>query len=82
MREEGEERPVYLDRYCAWLRTACKTLSPAALDLLCAHVRSCDYPETAETLEAMATRAGFGRGIEITRIGWHHTWCFPRKQDA
>ena len=78
MREESEERPVYLDRYCAWLRSTCETLAPAALDLLCAHIRSCDFPETALTLGAMANRAGFGRGVEITRMGWHHTWCFDR----
>jgi SAM-dependent methyltransferase len=78
MREEGEERPVYLDRYCAWLRSNCETLAPVALDLLCDHIRGNDFPETTATLGMMATRAGFGRGVEITRIGWHHTWCFDR----
>jgi len=78
MREEGEERPVYLDRYCAWLRSTCETLAPAALDLLCGHVRGNDFPETTATLSAMATRAGFDRGMEVTQIGWHHTWCFDR----
>jgi SAM-dependent methyltransferase len=78
MREEGEERPVYLDRYCAWLRSRCETLAPAALDLLCDHVRGNDFPETTATLSTMATRAGFGLGMEISRIGWHHTWCFDR----
>ena len=78
MREEEEERPVYLDRYCAWLRSKCETLSPAALDLLCDHIRGNDFPETPAEINAMATRAGFGRGVEITRIGWHHTWCFVR----
>src|SRR3990172_12520191 len=29
MREEGEEWPVYLHRYCAWLRPNCETLAPA-----------------------------------------------------
>ena len=82
MREEGEERPVYLDRYCAWLRSNCEALSTAALDLLCDHIRGNDFPETTATLSAMATRAGFGRGVEITRMGWHHTWCFDRKQDG
>ena len=82
MREEGEERPVYLDRYCAWLRSNCGTLSPVALDLLCAHIRSCDFPETALTLGAMATRAGFALGVEISRMSWHHTWCFDRAAPA
>jgi len=81
MREEGEERPVYLDRYSAWLRSACETLAPAALDLLCNHIRDNDFPETPTEINAMATRAGFGRGVKITRIGWHRTWCFARKQD-
>jgi SAM-dependent methyltransferase len=78
MREEGEERPVYLDRYCAWLRSNCETMAPAALDLLCDHVRGNDFPEIAATVGAMARRGGFGRGVEITRMGWHHTWCFDR----
>ena len=78
MREEGEERPVYLDHYCAWLRSKCETLAPAALDLLCDHIRGNDFPETTATLSAMARRAGFSRGMEIVRIGWHHTWCFDR----
>ena len=81
MRGDGEERPVYLDRYCAWLRSACETLSPPALDLLCDHVRGNDFPETSATLSAMAIRGGFDRGVEITRMGWHRTWCFARKQD-
>jgi len=78
MRDEGEGRPVYLDRYCAWLRSNCEALSTAALDLICDHIRGNDFPETAAMLSAMATRAGFGRGQEISRIGWHHTWCFDR----
>jgi SAM-dependent methyltransferase len=78
MREDGEDRPVYLDRYCAWLRSTCETLAPAALDLLCDHIRGTDFPETTATLSAMATRAGFGRAAELTRMGWHHTWCFDR----
>ncbi len=78
MREDGEERPVYLDRYCAWLRSTCETLSPPALDLLCDHIRGNDYPETTATLRAMAARSGFGRGMEISGIGWHHAWCFDR----
>ena len=82
MREEEEDRPIYLDRYCAWLRSKCETLSPAALDLLCAHIRRCDFPETSAALDDMATQERFDRGVEITRIGWHHTWCFVRKQDG
>lgn len=82
MREEGEDRPRYLDRYCAWFRSACKTLSPQALDLICDHIRGNDFPETVVNVEAMASRAGFDRGTEITRIRWHHGWCFKRKPNG
>lgn len=78
MREEGEQRPVYLDRYCAWLRSACETLAPAALELLCAHIQTCDFPETAATLVDMAKRAGFDSGRKITQIRWHQIWCFAQ----
>ena len=76
LRNDGEDRALYLDRYCAWLRSACKTLSPDALDFLCAHVRSNDFPETAAVLDAMATAAGFSRHVKINRFRWHHTLIF------
>lgn len=78
IRDEGEQRELCLERYCAWLRSSCKTLSPAALDLLCAHIRDNDFPETAAALGAMARRAGFGDPLEISRFRWHHTWCLRR----
>jgi SAM-dependent methyltransferase len=79
-RDGGEERETYLDRYCAWLRSRCETLSPEGLDLLCAHIRSNDFPETAGALDAMATHAGFTPPVEINRFRWHHTWCFNKAQ--
>ena len=79
-RDDGEDREIYLDRYCAWLRSRCETLSPEGLDLLCAHIRSNDFPETTGALDAMATRAGFSRSVEINRFRWHHTWCFNKAQ--
>lgn len=79
-RDDGERREIYLDRYCAWLRSRCEALSPEGLDLLCAHIRSNDFPETAGELEAMGTRAGFSRPVEINSFRWHHTWCFNKAQ--
>src|SRR5215510_14017657 len=78
MRDDDEDRGLYLDRYCAWLRSRCKTLSAAALDLLCAHIRSNDFPETTTVVQGMATDAGFSRPVEMNRFGWHHTWYFHR----
>jgi SAM-dependent methyltransferase len=76
MRDDDEDRRLYLDHYCAWLRSKCKTLSPDALDLLCAHIRNNDFPETTAAVQAMATDAGFSRHVEMNRFRWHHTWCF------
>jgi SAM-dependent methyltransferase len=79
-RDDGEDREIYLDRYCAWLRSRCETLSPEGLDLLCTHIRNNDFPETAGRLEAMGARAGFSRPGKINRFRWHHTWCFNKAQ--
>src|SRR5215510_7626840 len=79
MRDDDEDRELYLDRYCAWLRSRCKTLSAEALDLLCAHIRSSDFPETTAVVQGMATDAGFRRRVEMNRFGWHHTWCFHKR---
>jgi SAM-dependent methyltransferase len=73
MRDDGEERAIYLDRYCDWLRSRCKTLSPEALDFLCEHIRNNDFPETIMDFGAMVTKAGFCEPIEINRFRWHHT---------
>ena len=78
MRDDDEDRELYLDHYCAWLRSRCTTLSAAALDLLCAHIRSNDFPETTALVQGMATDAGFSGHVEMNRFGWHHTWCFHR----
>ena len=76
MRDDGEERAVYLDRYCSWLRSRCKTLSTDALDFLCEHIRNNDFPETITDFGAIAIKAGFCEPIEINRFRWHHTWYF------
>jgi ubiquinone/menaquinone biosynthesis C-methylase UbiE len=82
MRDDDEARGLYLDRYCAWLRSKCETLSVEALDLLCAHIRNSDFPETTTVVQAMATDAGFSRHVEMNRFGWHHTWCFHRARGS
>jgi len=80
MREENEDPEVYLDRYCGWLRSEWKTLSPEALDAFCDHIRNNDFAETAAKFHAMATNAGFSRWREINRFRWHHVWCFEKSQ--
>ena len=78
MRDDGEDRQVYLDRYCSWLSSECKTLSADALDLLVAHIRQNDFPETTALMAAIAGDAGFHAPVEVSRVRWHHAWCFDR----
>ena len=80
MRDDGEDRELYLDRYCAWLRSECKTLSEQARDLLCAHIRDNDFPETGAALDTMATCAGFSPHVEVSSFRWHHAWAFTLKK--
>lgn len=82
MREENEERRVYLDHYCGWLRSEWKALSPEALDALCDHIRNNDFPETAAEFHAMATAAGFSRYVEIDRFRWHRIWYFEKSNSV
>ena len=81
MRDDGEERAMYLERYCAWLQSRCQILSPEALNSLCEHIRNNDFPETIMDLGAMATKAGFNEPIAINQFRWHHTLCFHRAND-
>jgi SAM-dependent methyltransferase len=78
-REEDENLPIYLDRYCGWLRAEWKALSPAALDAICVHIRNNDFPETLSALQVMAHDGGFAQVTEIDRFRWHRTLAFGKK---
>jgi L-amino acid N-acyltransferase YncA len=77
-RQEDEARPIYLDRYCGWIRAEWKAMPPAAVDAICDHIRNNDYPETARDLRAIAAESGFDRARELERFRWHHTWVFEK----
>jgi SAM-dependent methyltransferase len=81
MRADEEDRPTYLDRYCAWLGSRCEGLRPEALEHVFAHVRANDFPESDRELEEMAVRAGFAGKTAISRYGWHHGWCFSKSPE-
>lgn len=78
MRDPGEDRSTYLDRYCAWLESRCESLSREQLAILFAHIRSGDFPESNEDFAEMAARVGFARATEIIRYRWHHGWCLSK----
>ena len=78
MRDAGEDRATYLDRYCGWLASRCESLSREQLALVFAHIRAGDFPESQDAFADMATRAGFARRTEILRYGWHQGWCLSK----
>lgn len=73
-REPGEDRPIYLDRYCGWIRDSWGDLSPSDRVAIEAHIRGHDFPEDNETIHRMATSAGFLRCVDASRYRWHRTW--------
>jgi SAM-dependent methyltransferase len=77
-REEDEPRPIYLDRYCGWIRSDWESMPEAAVDAICEHIRGNDFPETARDLRAMAAEEGFDRASELEPYRWHHTWSFEK----
>jgi len=77
-REENEDRQSYLDHYCQWVRTACTSLSPEELEVVCTHIQARDFPETASGLRTLAARAGFSQCREMNPFRWHHIWCFEK----
>ncbi len=82
-REENEDRPLYLDRYCGWIRSEWNGMAPEGVDAICRHIRDFDFPETVFDLRGMATEAGFGRWRAHERIRWHHLWsCIKERPPA
>lgn len=82
MRDGGEDRTAHLERYCAWLRSRCPVLPEEDFDLVAAHIRGNDFPETTDDLSEMARRAGFAERVILNRFGWHHAWCLDGQEAA
>jgi SAM-dependent methyltransferase len=79
MREEGEDRAAYLDRYCGWMETSWTALSRAALAAVSAHIRESDFPETPSDLQRMAQAAGLERMMALPAYRFHHTLVFDSR---
>lgn len=64
-RLEGQDRPAYLDRFCAVNRPLWKELTPDEWSQIEHHVRSSDLPETRSGWIDVGTKAGFSNSREI-----------------
>ncbi|HTM07141.1 MAG TPA: GNAT family N-acetyltransferase [Verrucomicrobiae bacterium] len=81
-RKEDETRPVYLERYCGWIRSDWQSLPQGGIDAICEHICDNDSPESARDLRAMAAEAGFDRARELESFGWHRTWGFEKRSST
>jgi ubiquinone/menaquinone biosynthesis C-methylase UbiE len=76
MRDEGQSRPEYLYSYNRTVRTQWEPLTPDERNQVQEHIRNCDFPETASTLEQLARNAGFSNCRRLEKQTWHEAWCY------
>jgi SAM-dependent methyltransferase len=79
VREEDESLPVYLGRYCDWLRSDWSALDAEEQASACDHILNNDRPETFSVLQALAQAGGLGYAVAVARYGWHRVLCFRRR---
>jgi ubiquinone/menaquinone biosynthesis C-methylase UbiE len=76
MRNEGQERPDYLDNYNGTVRTEWDSLTHHERDQVQKHIKNCDFPESPSTLRKLARNAGFKNIRRLEKRTWHEAWCF------
>jgi SAM-dependent methyltransferase len=81
MREEGEGRAAYLQRYIGRARAHWTKLTEDALAAVCRHIDDRDFPETPSALTRMAGEAGFGALTILPPYGDHHTLIWQRPDE-
>jgi SAM-dependent methyltransferase len=78
VREEDESLPVYLGRYCDWLRSDWDALNAEEKASACDHILNNDRPETFSVLQALAQAGELGDAVTVARYGCHRVLCFRR----
>ncbi|RXK87734.1 class I SAM-dependent methyltransferase [Chlorobaculum sp. 24CR] len=76
MRDEEQARQEYLYRYNRAVRTQWEALTPDERNQVQEHIRNCDFPECASTLEQFARNAGFTTCRRLEKQTWHEAWRF------
>ena len=74
MRDEGDSRERWLDRYCGWIEAEWRDIAPEGLRTIVGHIRECDRPGTVAEYNAHAAAAGWAQHGEVYRRGWHSIW--------
>lgn len=76
VREEGEDRATFLDRFEGEIRSHWRGLSERDIVEIVDHIRTCDFPETDSGIRALARDGGLGECRDTERHGCHQVWCF------
>lgn len=76
LREDGEERDDYIDRYLRLMRDEWTAIPRAMIEEACDHVAAHDQPASLAELRDLASRAGFAKVEVIERHGPHHLLRF------
>ena len=76
VRDEGEDRGSFLDRFSDEIRTQWVALEQRDIVEILNHIRTCDFPETDGGIRDLARDAGLGECLETERHGCHQLWCF------
>jgi cyclopropane fatty-acyl-phospholipid synthase-like methyltransferase len=77
IREPEQTREDYIIAYLSQIRNNWPGLTAEMVDEACAHVAAFDFPEGLETLDLLAQRAGFQKGIVHAKFGPHAFIEFP-----
>ena len=84
-RRDGESRAEYLDCYIDMMRTSWPGMSAEGLASTTEHITQRDFPETGDTISALALEAGFGRRPqELFRdaTGFHRLMALTKNAHA
>jgi SAM-dependent methyltransferase len=76
LRDDGEERASYIDRYLRLMRDEWTTIPREMIEEACDHVAAHDQPASLAELSGLASRAGFANVEVIERHGPHHLLRF------
>lgn len=74
LRRHQESRATYLDRYCQQIEQSWTGLTTEMQDVIYGHIRSSDYPQSLQELEAMAQETQFDNVSVVysDEMAFHH----------
>lgn len=78
MRNEDEERQIYIDKYLDAVDKHWAVLTKAEFQQISDHVRGNDFPDTANGYEQLAVQSGFASQQQLATFTWHQAWAYQK----